>query len=335
MNFIYNGAASRADKIKGIITILLLVTAGKVAGLMFSVIFNVSNCFVLCVIDIFFIVLYLLVYFSLLSIDIENMTSVKAFIMKNELKRALERGEFVIYYQPQVDIEAKRIIGCEALLRWNHPRLGMIAPADFIPLAERTGLIIPIGKWVLKEASKQLKTWHNMGFKELKLSVNISACQFQESDLAETIQAILNAVDLEPNFLELEITENSIMLDTKLAMETVRRLKEIGIKIAIDDFGTGFSSLSYIRQFLADILKIDKSFVWNVTSNSYDAVMITAIIRMANTLRMRVVAEGVETKEQLDFLYSNGCKQIQGYLISPPVKPQEFEKLLMQGITND
>jgi EAL domain-containing protein (putative c-di-GMP-specific phosphodiesterase class I) len=330
------GIIDKNVRIRWVITILLLITIGKGIGAAIGAFLDISNQIVLFFLEIFCTVIILaFICFRYSVYDIENVTNIKALLIKNSLKKALEREEFIIYYQPQVDIETKQIIKCEALLRWNHPKMGIVPPKDFIPIAEKTGLIVSIGEWVLREASKQLKIWHSMGFKDLRLSVNISARQFQEPNLVDTISDILDSTGLEHNFLELEITENSAMQDIKLAMKTVKQLKTMGIKIAIDDFGTGFSSLNYIREFLADILKIDKSFVWNVTRDINDAALTAAIIQMAKTLNMGVVAEGVETKEQLDFLYSKGCKQIQGYLISPPVEPQAFVQLLSQGIPKE
>lgn len=329
----YNDIIIKDNRKIGAITILLLIILAKITGIIVGVLLNISNEIISYLLDIFLTAVFFLVaHYKFPIAKIEGISNIEELKIKRELRKALKKNEFIIHYQPQVDIETKKIIRCEALLRWNHPKMGIIPPQDFIPLAEKTGLIIPIGKWVLREASKQLKKWHKIGFNELKLSVNISACQFQDPYLAETISDILNDIGLDPKFLELEITESNIMQNTELATETIKKLKSMGIKIAIDDFGAGFSSLSYIRKFFADIVKIDKSFVWNVTHNSSDAALTAAIIHMANILNISVVAEGVETKEQLDFLYSNGCKQIQGYIISPPIAPSAFEQLLSQEI---
>lgn len=329
----YNCTINKGNKKIGAVVILLLIILAKVTGTIVGNLLDISNRIILYLLDIFFTAIFLIVaHFKLPKTKMEAISNIKELKIRRDLKKALKKDEFIIHYQPQVDIETKKIIRCEALLRWNHPKMGIIPPMDFIPLAEKTGLIIPIGKWVIKNASKQLKEWHKIGFDDLKLSVNISACQFQDPFLAEAISDILKASGLEPKFLELEITENNIMQNTELAIETIKKLKNMGIKIAIDDFGAGFSSLSYIRKFFADIVKIDKSFVWNVTHSSSDAALTAAIIHMANVLNISVVAEGVETEEQLDFLYSNGCKQIQGYLISPPVTPGTFEQLLSREI---
>lgn len=334
MEYKPNSAIIKNDDKISTINILMLATLAKIASIIVRAFFKTSNRFILFLLDVFITaVFFLIAYFKNPIIKVENIFNVKELKLKRELKKALKKEEFTIYYQPQVDVETNKIIRCEALLRWKHPKKGIIPPMDFIPLAEKTGLIIPIGEWVLKNASKQLKEWHNMGFNELKLSVNISTCQFQDPNLAEKILDILDANGLDPKFLDLEITENSVMQNTELAIETIKKLKNTGIKIAIDDFGSGYSSLNYIRKFFADIIKIDKSFVWNVTRNPSDATLTTAIINMANALNIAVVAEGVENEEQLDFLYSNGCKQIQGYLISPPVAPKTFEQLLSRGIS--
>jgi diguanylate cyclase len=255
--------------------------------------------------------------------------AVKKVALENHLRRALEREELELYYQPKIETSTREVFGMEALVRWNHPELGMISPLDFIPIAEETGLIIPVGEWILRTACVQAQIWNHSG-RELQVAVNLSACQFQQRDLVESISEILRSSGLDARLLNLEVTESSIMNNTKAAVEILRSLRTMGIEISIDDFGTGHSSLGYLKHLPIDVLKIDKSFMDAVTENQDDATLVMAIISLAHTLRLKVVAEGVETEEQLRFLNLLRCDQWQGYLFSRPVPPDAFVKTLPQ-----
>jgi EAL domain-containing protein (putative c-di-GMP-specific phosphodiesterase class I) len=260
-----------------------------------------------------------------------NAKAVKRLTLENNLRRALERDEFEIYYQPKVNINTKKIVGMEALVRWRHPELGFISPSEFIPLAEDTGLIVPLSEWILRQACAQNKLWFDEGF-PLNVAVNLSARQFQQQDLAQTILKIIEETGLEPGNLDLEITESSIMKNAEAAIKTLEELKKTGIRISIDDFGTGYSSLGYLKRLPIDILKIDRSFVQDVTSNPDDAARVMAIVTLAHNLRLKVVAEGVETEDQFKFLQLLKCDECQGYLFSEPVTAEKFRKLLDEEI---
>lgn len=256
-----------------------------------------------------------------------NAKALKRLTMESSLRRALEREEFEVYYQPKIDISSRRIVGSEALLRWRHPESGIISPADFIPLAEETGLIMPIGEWILKTACAQSNLWQAEGF-DLHLAVNLSARQFQQENLLEMITGVVGKTGFDSRRLELEVTESSIMRNAESAVKTLNELKETGIKISIDDFGTGYSSLGYLKHLPIDILKIDKSFVRDIALNANDMALVMAIITLAHNLKLKVVAEGVETKEQLQFLQLLQCDEWQGYLHSKPVPADDFRQLL-------
>lgn len=249
--------------------------------------------------------------------------------LETDLHRALERNEMMIQYQPQIDLESCKLCGMEALIRWNHPQLGNISPSEFIPLAEETGLIIPIGEWVLYTACKQNKEWQEKGYPPLAVSVNLSARQFYQPDLVDMVDKILQETRLEPKYLELEITE-SMTMDEARSVKLLSRLKHLGVNISIDDFGTGYSSLTYLKNFPVDKLKIDQSFVRDCLKESSDATIVQTIIAMAKNLKLRVIAEGVETREQLLFLQQHLCHEAQGYFISPPVALEELEKKFAQ-----
>lgn len=244
------------------------------------------------------------------------------------LRNALEHHEFILHYQPKVDFSTGKIYGMEALIRWKNT-LGQINfPGSFIPVAEETGLIVPIGEWVLRESCKQCKKWHEAGFTDLSVSVNISLQQFKKQDLESLIETILKETHLNPSALELEITESTIMKEPAFAEVILRNLKALGVKISIDDFGTGFSSLSYLTQFSIDILKIDKSFIMNLEWDDANASIASAVISLAHNLKLKVVAEGVETKEQVEFLKERKCDFGQGYFISKPVEMEKALKLV-------
>ncbi len=248
-------------------------------------------------------------------------------VLEGDLRRALEQNEFVLYYQPKMALLSDTIIGFEALVRWNHPTRGWVSPLDFIPQAEKTGLILPLGEWVLRTACRQMKTWLDMGFTIQNTAVNLSARQFGQSDLVPMIVGIIEETGIYPENLELEITESVLMGDAESAKLQLRQLCGIGIKLSIDDFGTGFSSLSYLKSFPLNNLKIDRTFVQDITCEE-DASLALTIVNMSKTLGLKTIAEGVETEEQKEVLKSIGCDFIQGYLLSKPLPVEEATKLL-------
>lgn len=259
-----------------------------------------------------------------------NAKAMKRLTLESSLRRALERDEFEVHYQPVLDTHTRKIVGMEALLRWRHPELGLVQPAEFIPLAEATGMIVPIGEWVLRAACAQSKSWQEAGFAPLALAVNLSARQFQQQNLSEVVVLILQETGLNPRDLVLELTESSIMKNAESAVRTLGALKAMGVKIAIDDFGTGYSSLCYLKRLPIDTLKIDQSFVRDVPTDTDDAALVMAIITLAHNLRLKVVAEGVESEEQLSFLHLLRCDEWQGYLFSKPLPVEAFEGLLLR-----
>ncbi len=260
-----------------------------------------------------------------------NARIAERLALENSLRHGLERGEFVVYYQPQVDIGSGRIVGMEALVRWQHPEQGLISPAEFIPVAEETGLIVPLGAWVLRIACAQNKAWQEAGVPPMRMAVNLSARQFQLRDLIDTVAQVLEETRLDAQFLQLEITEGVAMQDVEFTVTMLRELREMGVQIAMDDFGTGHSSLSYLKRFPINILKIDQSFVRDLTVDPDDAAIASTIIMMAHNLKLKVIAEGVETEDQLAFLRERQCDEMQGYLFSKPAPAEAFEAMLRQG----
>lgn len=250
---------------------------------------------------------------------------------ENNLRRALEKNEMVLHYQPQIDLKTGVINGFEALLRWKPEHSDLVMPADFIGVAEETGLIVAIGEWVLETVCRQNKAWQDAGLQPLKVSVNLSAQQLKQAKLTKTIQRILSETGMDPCYLDLEITEGYLMETIQITSSVLAELKAMGISISIDDFGTGYSSLSYLKHFPLDTLKIDKSFVCNITSNPHDAAIATTIITLAHSLGLKVIAEGVETEKQFNFLRDKGCDGMQGFLFSQPLTADEFAKLLSNG----
>jgi EAL domain-containing protein (putative c-di-GMP-specific phosphodiesterase class I) len=257
-----------------------------------------------------------------------NAHAAESLQMENLLRRALDRGEFVLHFQPKVSVGTGCITGAEALIRWNSPELGLVSPAKFVPLAEKTGLIASIGEWVLTTACRQNKAWQDSGYQRLTVSVNLSQRQFRQKTLVETIAAALQASGLDPRFLELEITESMIMSHADKTVAVLRDLHSLGIQLSIDDFGTGYSSLAYLRRFPVQKLKVDKSFVQDLSMRSEENGIVTAVVAMAKSLGLQVVAEGVETREQLAWLARVQCDEYQGYYFSRPLDAAGFAALL-------
>ena len=245
-----------------------------------------------------------------------------------DLHRALERQEFSLHYQPQVSLTTGAIIGLEALLRWQHPERGSVPPGEFISVAEESGLIVPIGHWVLDEACRQARRWQDAGLPKMRIAVNISARQFRQGAIVEAVALTLGNTGLDPDWLELEVTESALMDDVEDAIQTMQQLRTLGVHLAIDDFGTGYSSLSYLKRFPVEHLKIAAEFVRDMTIDGDDAAIAKAIIDMGHSLRMKVIAEGVENDTQLRCLISEGCDEKQGFLFSRPLPPEELEALI-------
>lgn len=261
-----------------------------------------------------------------------NVRAVERQFIEESLRRALEQREFALHFQPKINLRTGAITGAEALIRWKHPDRGMISPAQFIPIAEDSGLIRPIGKWVLREACAQARAWVDAGLPTISMAVNVSAVELRDDGFLEGFLAILGDTGMVPSSLELELTE-SVLTHAESAAGILQTLRERGVKVAVDDFGTGYSSLSYLRKFPIDALKIDQSFVNQITVEGDDSTIVTAVISMARSLNLRVVAEGVETPEQLEFLRNNECDEAQGFLFSRPVPPDQFAQLLRTGIS--
>jgi diguanylate cyclase (GGDEF)-like protein/PAS domain S-box-containing protein len=262
-----------------------------------------------------------------------NVRAVERQSIEESLRRALERQEFAVHYQPKINLRTGEISGAEALIRWTHPTRGSVSPAQFIPIAEDCGLILPIGNWVLREACKQARTWMDAGLHLGTMGVNISAIEFRNENFLEGVFAILKDTGLDPTSLELELTESVLMKHPASTATVLRALRAKGVQVAVDDFGTGYSSLSYLQKFSIDALKIDQSFVRRITTAPDETTIVTAVIGMARSLKLRVVAEGVETLKELEFLQAHQCDEAQGYYFGRPIVPEQFAKLLETGIS--
>ncbi|MFA9463036.1 MAG: putative bifunctional diguanylate cyclase/phosphodiesterase [Velocimicrobium sp.] len=253
--------------------------------------------------------------------------------LQSQLRSAIENEEFVVFYQPQIDLEKDSIIGFEALVRWNHPTKGLVQPNDFIPVAEETGLIVPIGNWVLNEACKQLKVWGNQGYQDISVAVNLSPRQFRDAELVDKIEHAIEESQIDPQHLELEITESIAIENLEYSIQTIKALKETGVGFALDDFGTGYSSMNYLKLLPVNNLKIDKSFLDTLMEDKSDQAIVSSIIMLAKALNIEVIAEGVESGGQEDFLKNAACKRAQGFLYSEPI-PKEGTQHLLELIRN-
>jgi diguanylate cyclase (GGDEF)-like protein len=259
-----------------------------------------------------------------------NALTFERFTVENKLRRALEQNEFMLFYQPQVDLSTGNIIGVEALIRWLQPDLILIKPGDFIPMTEETGLIVPIGEWVLRTACRQNRAWQKAGFEPIAVTVNVSSVQFRQDDFIEMLSHILDDSDLDPSYLQLELTESTIMKHSENAVKKFHSLQRMGIQIAIDDFGTGYSSLNYLKRFPISTLKIDQSFIRDIVTDPDDQSIVKAIIALSHNLNMKVIAEGVETRKQLALLHEHECDEIQGHLICPPVSSDSIAQFIRE-----
>jgi diguanylate cyclase (GGDEF)-like protein/PAS domain S-box-containing protein len=261
-----------------------------------------------------------------------NLKAVERQSIEAGLRCAIKKKEFLLYYQPKVNLDTREITGIEALIRWQHPDRGLLLPAQFVPIAEDCGLILQIGRWVLREACRQARAWQDAGLPPVRIAVNVSPIEFRDSGFIQGVRTILSETGLEARYLELELTEGVLMADAKSTDSLLQELKTMGIQLAVDDFGTGYSSLSYLRQFPIDVLKIDQSFVHQITSNSSDSPIVSAIISMGKSLKHIVVAEGIETREQRAYLQTQSCAEGQGYFFSRPLAAAQFAHLLQMGI---
>jgi diguanylate cyclase (GGDEF)-like protein len=251
--------------------------------------------------------------------------------MEASLRRALERGEFLMHYQPKMNLATGGISGFEALMRWQHPERGLVSPVEFIPVLEETALIIPAGEWALREVCRQVGAWKAAGLDVPPIAVNLSPRQFQHKNLDATVRRILYETDVEPSLIQFELTESLLMKDPESAARTLKALKASGVAVSVDDFGTGYSSLAYLKRFPLDALKIDRAFIRDVTIDPEDAAITFAIIGLAHSLKLKVIAEGVETREQLELLFAHGCDEIQGFFFALPASAQDCERLLRKA----
>lgn len=260
-----------------------------------------------------------------------NNRALERLNIETDLKKALERDELVLFYQPQINMQTGELAGFEALVRWQHPVHGLVPPVKFIPVAEECGLIVPVSDWVLHEACRQNQQWIDAGFKPVRMGVNISSVQFAKQNLTGVVREALRATGLDPRYLELELTESAIMQNVGKVIETLGEMKSLGINLSVDDFGTGYSSMSYLKRFPLDTLKIDRSFIMDIIFDENDASIVKAIIALAKILGLKTISEGVETREQLEFLRRHGCDELQGFLISKPVPAKDVERFLLPG----
>jgi EAL domain-containing protein (putative c-di-GMP-specific phosphodiesterase class I) len=256
-----------------------------------------------------------------------NIDAKRRMQIQTDLHSALRNPDFRLHYQPQIDIGNGRIIGMEALLRWQHANGELVPPGQFIPVAEQSGLIIPIGEWVLEQACRQAVMWQKQGLPDLVMAVNLSAVQFRHGNIVETVAEALRTTGLAPSSLELELTESILLQDTETSIKTLHTLKEIGVKLSIDDFGTGYSSLAYLKRLAVDKLKIDQTFVRDLCEDTDNQEIVRAIIQLGHILKLEIIAEGVETEEQLTYLRAFDCDQMQGYLFSKPLPPEHIPSL--------
>jgi predicted signal transduction protein with EAL and GGDEF domain len=260
-----------------------------------------------------------------------NARAVRRLFVETSLRRALKQGEFLLHYQPKIDLASGAMTGAEALIRWQDPDLGLVYPAQFVPIAEENGLIVPVGRWVLREACRQVQAWLDAGLPAVPVSVNISAVEFRHEGFVEGVALILKETGLAPHYLELELTESILMHDVESSTSMLEALKAMGVQLAIDDFGTGYSSLSYLKRFPIGTLKIDQSFVRDIATDADDASIVSAVIGMGKNLKQRVIAEGVETQAQLALLQARHCDEGQGFHFSHPVSAEDFARLLDTG----
>ncbi|MEG4352101.1 bifunctional diguanylate cyclase/phosphodiesterase [Microcoleus sp. LAD1_D3] len=264
-----------------------------------------------------------------------NVQLQERLALENSLRGALERNELLVYYQPLIDLHSGQVTATEALVRWQHSTEGLVSPAKFIPIAEANGEIVPIGEWILRTACAQTRSWQLAGLPALRISVNLSARQFEQPNLVEMVRQILAQTELEAAYLELEVTETALMTDIDRSVKTLTQLRELGVSLALDDFGTGYSSLNYLQRFPVNMLKIDRSFVQDVLSNPDSATITDAIIALAKSLRLTITAEGIETKEQRDYLQARGCDEGQGFYFSRPANADTIAKLLNESFQSD
>jgi len=262
-----------------------------------------------------------------------GLNAVERQSLEGQLRYALERQELLLHYQPKVNLKTGALTGVEALLRWQHPERGLLLPEQFLTIAEDTGMILAIGQWVLRDACRQTREWLDAGLPAVPVAVNISSLEFRSEHFLEGVQVALKNSNLDSNYLELELTETVLMRHAESTAYALRQLKAIGVRLAVDDFGTGYSSLSYLTRFPIDALKLDQSFLPDIIAGSDDAIVVSAVVAMGKSLKHRVIAEGVETIEQLAFLQAHGCDEGQGYYFSRPVVAKQFAKLLETGIS--
>jgi EAL domain-containing protein (putative c-di-GMP-specific phosphodiesterase class I) len=260
-----------------------------------------------------------------------NQRVVERMELESSLRHALDRKEFLLHFQPKLSADMGHMCGAEALLRWRHPQRGLVSPADFIPVLEETGLILPVGLWVLETACAQLRHWQDAGLPTVPIAINLSARQFQQADLDERVNEILHRHGISPTMIELELTESMLMHDPAQATRTLGKLKHTGVRLSVDDFGTGYSSLAYLKQFPLDTLKIDRAFIKSIPHDPNDVAIALAIVNLAHNLNLDVVAEGVETDAQARFLIEQGCDILQGFCFSRPVDADAFTTLLEKG----